>query len=215
MPGEANDRLNLAFIEIGKQISAARPDVIIAIAADHWVNFYLDNFPTITLGVGDEHDGPPEPPTASFPHKSFAGDPAFGRFILETAPSRNFEAPISYRLIDDGICVPLCCSTCRKSGHRPCAAEHRRAAIMSCRRFLQRTYPEDLRVATGAQSLKRHFIIRVVLRQHVPLRAQQSAPPGCLALHLPIRRDQRAVASRRFGGSAGPRRGADHEALAR
>jgi hypothetical protein len=38
MPGEANDRLNLAFIEIGKQISAACPDVIIAIAADHWVS---------------------------------------------------------------------------------------------------------------------------------------------------------------------------------
>jgi hypothetical protein len=89
MPGEANDRLNLAFIEIGKQISAARPDVIIAIAPDHRVNFYLDNFPTITLGVGDEHDGPPEPKMASFPHKSFAGDPAFGRLFWRPRSLEN------------------------------------------------------------------------------------------------------------------------------
>jgi hypothetical protein len=166
MPGEANDRLNLAFIEIGKQISAARPDVIIAIAPDHWVNFYLDNFPTITLGVGDELDGPPEPLMASFPHKSFAGDPAFGRFILETALSRNFEPSISYRLkLDHGICVPLwLLDLPRMPGIVPVLLNTVEPPFMSCRRFLQwgalladavRAYPEDLRVvilATGGLS---------------------------------------------------------------
>ena len=40
---------------------AARPDVLIIVSPDHWVNFFLNNFPAFCVGVGAEHDGPPEP----------------------------------------------------------------------------------------------------------------------------------------------------------
>ena len=49
------------FGQVGKRMMAARPDVLIIVSPDHWVNFFLNNFPAFCVGVGAEHDGPPEP----------------------------------------------------------------------------------------------------------------------------------------------------------
>ena len=64
-----------AFAELGKRIIASRPDVIVAIGADHWANFFLDNVPAICIGVGEEHGGPPETWLADYPHTRMVGKP--------------------------------------------------------------------------------------------------------------------------------------------
>jgi aromatic ring-opening dioxygenase catalytic subunit (LigB family) len=100
--------ITAGFSEIGRRIKAARPDVLIEISPDHWVNFFIDNLPSICVGVGDAHDGPPEPWLKDFPHKKIAGHPQLASHIVATALKRDFEPSISYRLaLDHGFCIPV------------------------------------------------------------------------------------------------------------
>jgi aromatic ring-opening dioxygenase catalytic subunit (LigB family) len=96
-----------AYRELGRRMSAARPDVIVALSPDHWVNFFLDNLPSICIGVGESHDGPPEPYMRDFP-RAIPGDPALGQHIAATALEEDFEPSISHHLkLDHGFCIPL------------------------------------------------------------------------------------------------------------
>jgi len=102
------ENLTSAFAELGRRIKAARPDVLIVISPDHWVNFFIDNLPAICVGVGEAHDGPPEPWFTEFPHRKMAGHPPLAEHIVRTALERDFEPSVSYKLaLDHGFCIPL------------------------------------------------------------------------------------------------------------
>ena len=102
------ESLASAFSELGRRIKAARPDALIVISPDHWVNFFIDNLPAICVGVGEAHDGPPEPWFKEFPHRKMAGHPPLAEHVVRTALERDFEPSISYRLaLDHGFCIPL------------------------------------------------------------------------------------------------------------
>jgi aromatic ring-opening dioxygenase catalytic subunit (LigB family) len=100
--------ITTAFDELGRRINAARIDVLIVISPDHWVNFSLDNLPAICVGVGEMHDGPPEPWLSAFPRKQMAGHASLAQHIVEHAFTRGFEPSVSYKLaLDHGFCIPL------------------------------------------------------------------------------------------------------------
>ncbi len=101
--------LNAAFEETGRRLMASRPDLIVVISPDHWVNFFMNNLPGVCIGVGEEHAGPPEPFMKPYPYaESMRGDPAFAAHLVETAMRRDFEPAISHHLIlDHGFCLPL------------------------------------------------------------------------------------------------------------
>jgi len=102
------ESLASAFSELGRRIKAARPDALIVISPDHWVNFFIDNLPAICVGVGEAHDGPPEPWFTEFPHRKMAGHPPLAEHVVRTALERDFEPSISYQLaLDHGFCIPL------------------------------------------------------------------------------------------------------------
>jgi len=102
------ENLTSAFSELGRRIKAARPDALIVISPDHWVNFFIDNLPAICVGVGEAHDGPPEPWFKEFPHRKMAGHPPLAEHVVRTALERDFEPSISYKLaLDHGFCIPL------------------------------------------------------------------------------------------------------------
>jgi aromatic ring-opening dioxygenase catalytic subunit (LigB family) len=108
VPPEQQKRMSAGFRELGRRIVAAKTDVIIVVSPDHWSNFFLDNIPAICIGVGETHDGPPEPWMKAFPHREIAGDAGLGMHIAETALDEGFEPSISHRLkLDHGICIPL------------------------------------------------------------------------------------------------------------
>lgn len=108
MPDHRREHFRTTFRALGQRFEAARPDVLIEIAPDHWSNFFLDNLPTICIGVGETHDGPPEPFLADFPWKTIPGHPRFGRHLVETALAQDFEPSFSHRLrLDHGFCIPL------------------------------------------------------------------------------------------------------------
>ncbi len=100
--------ITAAFRELGRRMAAARPDVIIELSPDHWTNFFLDNLPSICIGVGESHEGPPEPFMQSFPYRPVLGDVALGQHIAATALAHDFEPSISHHLkLDHGFCIPL------------------------------------------------------------------------------------------------------------
>jgi aromatic ring-opening dioxygenase catalytic subunit (LigB family) len=96
------------FGEMGRRFEAARPDLLIEIAPDHWSNFFLDNLPNVCIGVGATHEGPPEPFLRDFPWKQIEGHPGFAMHLLETALQNDFEPSLSHHLtLDHGFCIPL------------------------------------------------------------------------------------------------------------
>jgi aromatic ring-opening dioxygenase catalytic subunit (LigB family) len=108
LPQALRTRLSDDFRELGRRVAAARPDVIVEIAPDHWVNFFIDNLPSVCIGVGTEHDGPPEPFLAPFDRVTLPGHPALGAHLVEYALARGFDPALSHRLrLDHGFCIPL------------------------------------------------------------------------------------------------------------
>jgi aromatic ring-opening dioxygenase catalytic subunit (LigB family) len=96
------------FAGLGRRIAAARLDALIVISPDHWVNFFIDNLPSICVGVGETHDGPPEPWFKAFPHRTLRGHPELAQHVVRTALERDFEPSVSYKLaLDHGFCIPL------------------------------------------------------------------------------------------------------------
>lgn len=101
------DEITTAYRELGRRTVASRPDVIVALSPDHWVNFFLDNLPSICIGVGESHEGPPEPFMKDFP-RAVSGHSALGQHIAATALAADFEPSISHHLkLDHGFCIPL------------------------------------------------------------------------------------------------------------
>jgi len=108
LPAPVRARLTDAFGRTGARLAAAHADVIVEIAPDHWTNFFIDNLPSVCIGVGAEHEGPREPFMRTFPHRTLRGDPGFGNHLLETALRGGFEPSVSHRLcLDHGFCLPL------------------------------------------------------------------------------------------------------------
>ena len=108
LPDALKQRLGAAYGELGRRIGAARVDTIVGLAPDHWTNFFLDNLPALCIGIGESHDGPPEPFMRDFAPSPVPGDAMLGQHILETALAGDFEPALSYRLrLDHGLCLPL------------------------------------------------------------------------------------------------------------
>src|SRR5471030_1038528 len=109
LPSAVRERLTASFDELGRRLRASRPDILIVVSPDHWVNFFINNLPAVCIGIGDEHDGPPEPFMKKvYPHEQLKGHSAFGRHLLQTALNSDFEPALSHRLrLDHGTCIPL------------------------------------------------------------------------------------------------------------
>lgn len=108
VPPEQQSRVSAAYRELGRRLAAARPDVLIVVAPDHWSNFFLDNYPAVCIGVGETNEGPPEPWMKDFPHRSLAGHPGLAMHLASEAMRQGFEPAVSHRLkLDHGTCIPL------------------------------------------------------------------------------------------------------------
>jgi len=100
--------ITTAFRELGRRVTAARPDVIIELSPDHWTNFFLDNLPSVCIGVGDTHEPPSEPFMKEFPYLPVLGHTPLALHLVATALAQDFEPSISHRLrLDHGFCIPL------------------------------------------------------------------------------------------------------------
>jgi aromatic ring-opening dioxygenase catalytic subunit (LigB family) len=108
VPADHQARLTKAYRELGKRVSAAKADVLVAVSPDHWANFFLDNYPAVCVGVGETNAGPPEPWMKAFPHREIPSHPEFALHLVNEALRSGFEPSLSHRLkLDHGTCIPL------------------------------------------------------------------------------------------------------------
>ena len=102
------ERLTAAFQALGARLNRAQADVLVVVSPDHWVNFFMDNLPSVCIGVGEEHEGPPEPFLKDFPWRPVPGHPGLANHLHETALANEFEPSVSHRMVlDHGFCIPL------------------------------------------------------------------------------------------------------------
>ena len=102
------DAISKTFSDLARRVVEAKPDVLIVVSPDHWVNFFLDNLPSICIGVGETHNGPPEPWLQHLPYRSITGHPDFALHLARTALDEGFEPSLSHHLeLDHGFVIPL------------------------------------------------------------------------------------------------------------
>jgi len=106
--GEA-DRLEIfaAFKQVGAEIAAARPDVVIIVSDDHLHNFFLDNLPAFCIGAADRYPTPVEH-WLKVDKAVLPGDAALGAHLLGEMLQNDFDPALSMNLtLDHGTIVPL------------------------------------------------------------------------------------------------------------
>jgi aromatic ring-opening dioxygenase catalytic subunit (LigB family) len=168
LPTAPKERLATAYREVGRRLTAARPDVIVEVSPDHWVNFFINNLPSVCIGVGDVHQGPPEPFLKDFA-REIPGHAGLAKHILTTALADDFEPALSHHLtLDHGFCIPLLRMELEKLPRIiPLIINDLEPPMPSIRRCLAwgkllrkaiETYPEDLRVAVLATGGLSHSI---------------------------------------------------------
>ncbi len=107
--GEQGARFHAGLHRIREEFEKVKPDVIIEIANEHFVNFYLDNMPTICVGIGEQHFGPVEPEFfLKIPQRMIPGHPELARDLVKQAVNSGFDVSFSEELaLDHGTMVPL------------------------------------------------------------------------------------------------------------
>jgi len=97
-----------AFDRMREQLHAARPDVVVIIAAEHFANFFMDNMPSFAIGMADHYDGPIEDPQwLGIPRVRVPGNRDLSRrFITEVMKTSDVAYAEEWKF-DHGIMVPL------------------------------------------------------------------------------------------------------------
>jgi aromatic ring-opening dioxygenase catalytic subunit (LigB family) len=102
------DEVAAAYAEWGRRIVAVRPDILVIVSPDHFVNFFLDNLPAACIGIGEAHGAPPEAWLKDLPYRTFPGHPGFAQHLAAEAFAAGFEPSLSRRFtLDHGFVVPF------------------------------------------------------------------------------------------------------------
>lgn len=151
-------------------LTAARPDVLVMVGADHFHQFFLDNYPQFLVGKAPRYDATfyNEEREFGIPRYVLDGDVAFSGAMLEGLMDQGFDMAFSHELkIDHSIVCPII--TVRPDADLPVVPIYTNIfapPLPSPRRFYElgraiRTvidaYPSDQRVAaigTGHLSLE-------------------------------------------------------------
>ena len=106
-PEAQRNAVHQGLAQARQLLAAARPDVILAASCEHFVNFYVDNFPAFCIGVGTSANGPVEE-NLGIPRVDVPGHPEFARLVLDTAFEGGVEPAFGeHLLLDHGTSLPL------------------------------------------------------------------------------------------------------------
>lgn len=107
IPAELKDEIFGAYKAMGDDFMAGEPDALIVLSNDHLHNFFLDNFPAFCIGCGESYESPIEH-WLHARRRTFAGDQAFGSYLLQAALEAEFDPSFSMEMVlDHGSLTPL------------------------------------------------------------------------------------------------------------
>lgn len=96
--------------ELRRRLEAARPDVLVMLSNDHLLNWPINNVPSWTVGIADEHVGPADWFDDWLGLEKFRvkGHPGLARAIVREGARRGVMFAYLRRMeFDDGFSVPL------------------------------------------------------------------------------------------------------------
>lgn len=91
-------------------LTAAEPDILVMVGADHFHQFFLDNYPTFLIGKQEKYDATfyNEEREFGIPKYVLDGDVAFSDFMHRGLMERGFDFSFSQELkIDHSIICPI------------------------------------------------------------------------------------------------------------
>lgn len=106
-PPERSAPFYAAYRSLGSVLAAARCDAIVMFTAEHWTNFFIDNYPAFCIGRAESYTGPVET-LINIPVCTVPGDPELGKRLLQACYDTGIEPSFSEELkLDHGTMIPL------------------------------------------------------------------------------------------------------------
>lgn len=93
-PAEVRERVEQAAVHLGRRMSEARPDVIVALLDDHFENHFRNLMPTLSIGVADNHIGPAKIWLEALRldrQEKFPGAPEIAESLLRSCVIQGFD----------------------------------------------------------------------------------------------------------------------------
>jgi 2,3-dihydroxyphenylpropionate 1,2-dioxygenase len=102
------DAFYTSLDDLRARMEAARPDVLIVIAAEHFANFFMDNMPAYCMGMADHYQGPIEDEAwLAIKRQRVPGNADLSKRLIEAILPRIDLAYAEEWKFDHGIMVPL------------------------------------------------------------------------------------------------------------
>jgi aromatic ring-opening dioxygenase catalytic subunit (LigB family) len=102
------DAFYAAFDRMRQALEASKPDALIVVGAEHFANFFMNNMPSLCVGMGDVYEGPIEDEAwLGIQRHRVAGAPDLSKRLIEDMMQ---SVDLSYAQewkFDHGIMVPL------------------------------------------------------------------------------------------------------------
>jgi 2,3-dihydroxyphenylpropionate 1,2-dioxygenase len=97
-----------AYRRMGERLTAARPDALIIVSAEHFANFFMNNMPAFAVGMASDYEGPIEDPEwLGIARTKVPGDADLSkRLIGEMMQTVDLTYAEEWKF-DHGIMVPL------------------------------------------------------------------------------------------------------------
>ncbi|MDH0303297.1 MULTISPECIES: hypothetical protein [unclassified Pseudomonas] len=106
-PGH-REQMEAAYERLRLALQAARPDVLVILAAEHFANFFMDNMPSFAVGMADYYEGPIEDPDwLRIPHRRVPGRKDLSRRLIDGLMQAVDISYCEEWKFDHGIMVPL------------------------------------------------------------------------------------------------------------
>lgn len=107
-PPELREGFYAAFDAMREALWAAKPDVLIVMAAEHFANFFMNNMPAFAIGAADSYRGPIEDPDwLRIPVREAQGAPDMSFAMIKEIMQTVDVAYAQEWQFDHGIMVPL------------------------------------------------------------------------------------------------------------
>ena len=97
-----------AYRGMGEELAAAKPDVLVIVAAEHFANFFMNNMPVFAMGMAGGYEGPIEDPQwLGIPRVRIPGNaPLALRLIRDMMQTVDVAYAEEWKF-DHGVMVPL------------------------------------------------------------------------------------------------------------
>jgi hypothetical protein len=94
------------FAQVAANVEAVQPDVLVVFDSDHFNTFFLDNFPTFSVGIAEAVAGPND--HTQMPRYNVPVDAAFATHLRAGGIQRGFDLSLLQEFeVDHSIMVPL------------------------------------------------------------------------------------------------------------